>query len=362
MNQIKAIAYYLPQYHPIPENDEWWGKGFTEWTNVTKAKPLFKGHLQPFLPSDLGFYDLRIPEVREEQAKIAREAGVFGFCYWHYWFGNGKQILERPINEVIDSAQPDFPICLAWANETWSGRWHGLSNKILIKQEYFGEKDFEDFFYSCLPAFKDSRYIKIDGKLLFSIYKPFDNPSIIEFIKLWRKLARENNLVDFYFIGLNSNYTVLSLGFDAYSIGTPTISENLVDNNFVNKAFRRVFKHRLSDLLRNRRLDGPNIYNYKDIVKIEQNRELGKKEIPVVLSNWDNTPRSGRRGIVIKGSTPELFKKLLVNSIQKANVTDDGSKLIFLKSWNEWAEGNTIEPSMEFGRQYLDSLKSVLTK
>lgn len=168
MENIKAIAFYLPQYHPIKENDEWWGKGFTEWTNVGKAKKYFFNHYQPRVPKDLGYYDLRVAETREAQAQLAKEYGIDGFCYWHYWFGNGKQLLDRPLKEVIASKHPDFPICLGWANESWKGFEHGLKNRnVLIEQNYPGEEDFEAHFYSLLEVFKDERYIKINGKLLF---------------------------------------------------------------------------------------------------------------------------------------------------------------------------------------------------
>ena len=173
--KARVLAYYLPQFHPIPENDEWWGKGFTEWTNVGKAKPLFPGHYQPHVPADLGYYDLRVPETREAQAQMAREYGIEGFVYWHYWFGNGKRLLERPFNEVLESGKPDFPFALAWANETWSGFYHGLRDEkqILIEQTYPGEEDYIAHFNALLPAFKDKRYITCDGKPIFVIYHIF---------------------------------------------------------------------------------------------------------------------------------------------------------------------------------------------
>lgn len=165
MEKVKIIAYYLPQFHPCKQNNEWWGKGFTEWTNVAKAKPLFKGHYQPKIPSDLGFYDLRLPEVREEQVQLAREAGVYGFCYWHYWFGNGKRLLERPFEEVLESGKPDFPFCLGWANHSWYAKlWDKdtRKDKLLIEQKYLGKEDYVAHFMYALKAFKDKRYIK-DG-------------------------------------------------------------------------------------------------------------------------------------------------------------------------------------------------------
>jgi hypothetical protein len=295
LDRIRTIAYYLPQFHPINENDKWWGKGFTEWTNVAKAKPLYKGHRQPFLPDELGFYDLRVPEVREAQANLAKYAGLYGFCYWHYWFGNRKQLLERPINEVISSGKPDFPFCLAWANESWTGKWHGLDNKVLIKQEYIGKNDFIDFFNSCLPAFHDKRYIREEGKLLFSIYKPYDSPLIPEFLQLWRNLADVNSLGGFHFNAINAKKDALDLGFDSYTSGTPRLNPG---NNLLNKITKQAFNFRFSDMLRNFPHMGPEIYNYKDVVAAFLNTPVDDNEIPVVLTNWDNTPRSGRAGIV----------------------------------------------------------------
>ena len=204
MNQnVKArvLALYLPQFHPIPENDLWWGKGFTEWTNVGKAKKLFPGHYQPRVPADLGYYDLRVPETREAQADLARQYGIEGFVYWHYWFGNGKRLLERPFNEVLASGKPDFPFALAWANESWRGFWHGVKTKeTLIDQLYPGDEDYIAHFKAVLPAFKDKRYIKCHGKPVFFIYHHRDMPDVAHFIELWQKLARENGLPGIYFI------------------------------------------------------------------------------------------------------------------------------------------------------------------
>ncbi len=195
-NDIRAIAFYLPQYHPIPENDQWWGKGFTEWTNVGKAKPLFRGHDQPKVPADLGYYDLRLPEARIAQAEMAKKYGIDGFCYYHYWFGEGKQLLERPFNEVLNSGSPDFPFMLCWANESWHSKfwsYEGVySKKMLIEQKYGDEQEYERHFHALLGAFKDPRYIKIEGKPAFMIYKPLEFPDIENFIRKWQSLAIEN--------------------------------------------------------------------------------------------------------------------------------------------------------------------------
>ena len=190
-----------------------WGKGFTEWTNVGKAKPLFKGHYQPKVPADLGYYDLRLPEVREEQVNLAKYAGIEGFCYWHYWFGSGKELLERPFNEVVNSGHPNFPFCLGWANHTWSTKTWSASNSqfketVIMEQTYPGEEDYKLHFNTYLKAFKDSRYIRVDGKLLFVIFSPLSIPNFVEMKRIWNNLAMENGLKGFYFIGIAENYTV----------------------------------------------------------------------------------------------------------------------------------------------------------
>jgi len=224
---VKIIAYYLPQYHPIPENNGWWGNGFTEWTNVAKAKPLFRHHLQPKIPKDLGFYDLRIPEVREAQAELAREAGVYGFCYWHYWFGNGKQLLEYPINEVVKTGKPDFPFCLGWANDSWlSKSWntqYKSQGKILIEQQYPGDDDIINHFKTIIPIISDKRYIRIDNRPLFVIYRPLLIPDFPNFKSLWNKLIKESGIADsFFFVAYSidekENSRLLNDGFDAINM------------------------------------------------------------------------------------------------------------------------------------------------
>ena len=216
--QLKFIAFYLPQFHPIPENDKWWGKGFTEWTNVTQAKPLFKGHHQPNLPRDLGFYDLRMEESRIDQAELAQKNGLSGFCYWHYWFGGGKQILEKPINEVLRSKKPNFPFCLGWANHSWTGIWENEPDKCLVEQTYPGEEDDRNHFKYLVKAFRDKRYIRVNGKPLFIIFKPNDVPNLKNKIDLWNEMALNYKLKGIYVLGINMNDNVSGkeLGLDGF--------------------------------------------------------------------------------------------------------------------------------------------------
>ncbi|SHL48557.1 glycoside hydrolase family 99-like domain-containing protein [Fibrobacter sp. UWEL] len=357
MDKPFIIAYYLPQFHPIPENDEWWGKGFTEWTNVAKAKPLFRGHYQPKIPADLGFYDLRVPEVREQQAELAREAGVDGFCYWHYWFGNGKELLERPFKEVVESGKPNFPFCLGWANESWESKiWNAEGHKtkqILIEQQYPGEKDSTNHFYSLINAFKDPRYIRIQGAPLFLIYKPELHPDIKKFMDTWNLLIRKEGIAEhFFFVGTCSDTTydsILRMGFNAQTV-------HLGERMRAAYKDRSVFYRKIHDFFRTL-FHRPLIISYKQCIKHLWNPSIDRKEstIPTLLSNWDHSPRSKNQALVIHDCTPELFEKHC-NEIF-SNIANKKNKLLFLKSWNEWGEGNYMEPDLKFGKARIKALK-----
>ena len=293
MNKARVIAFYLPQFHPIPENDRWWMKGFTEWTNVGKARPLFPGHYQPKVPADLGYYDLRVPETRKAQADMAKEYGIEGFCYWHYWFGNGKRLLERPFNEVLSSDEPDFPFCLAWANESWRGFYHGIKSKdTLINQLYPGEQDYIAHFHEVLPAFKDHRYITVDGKPLFMVYHPLDHPEMKEFIELWRTLAVQNGLKGVYFIGQTYHLKeekerLMKMGFDAINV------VRLFD--FEKKAALTYkyakWKHKIFRI--------PKVVEYKKASSFfVGDEEYEENIIPTIIHNWFlymYSRRSGRK-------------------------------------------------------------------
>ena len=359
MYDIKAIAFYLPQYHPIPENDEWWSKGFTEWTNVTKAKPLFKGHYQPDLPSDLGFYDLRLPEARRSQADLAREYGIHGFCYWHYWFGNGKRILERPFNEVLKSGEPDFPFFLGWANHTWSGIWDGCPDKVLIKQTYLGKSDYKSHFDNVLDAFRDQRYMKIDGKPIFLVFLPMEIPDPILFTDYWNELAIQMGFPGIYFIGLSSDPTwnYKAYGFDAFSSHPPKDIIDRIPENFTKKLFRKLFRKDYNQFLKDY-FSIPYRYKYEDLIDyIIPDVSSEKNFFPCIIPNWDNTPRSGINGLVFENAEPEMFRKLLKKAIEMVAKNNSEEQIIFIKSWNEWAEGNYLEPSRKFGKAFLKVIK-----
>lgn len=356
-NDFRIIASYLPQFHPIPENDEWWGKGFTEWTNVGKAKPLFKGHYQPKVPADLGYYDLRLPETRQAQADLAKEYGVEGFCYWHYWFGNGKRLLERPFTEVLESGKPDFPFCLGWANHSWEDKQFSKegTTKMLIEQLYPGEEDYINHFNTVLPAFKDKRYIRIDDKPLFLIYVPNVIPNVADFIKLWQNLAIENGLKGIHFVAnthsVESINDLLKLGYD---------SVNILRLFHFMKHDYSIFERAYIKLMRKGFKRGQ-IFEYKKAAKYFSGDEDRLEYcFPSIFPNWDHSPRSGRKGHILINSNPKDFKIHVKKVLESVKHKKSENRIIFLKSWNEWAEGNYIEPDLKFGRGYLEALKEAI--
>ncbi|MGD9493693.1 MAG: glycoside hydrolase family 99-like domain-containing protein [Bacteroidales bacterium] len=381
--KARVIAYYLPQFHPIPENDEWWGKGFTEWTNVAKAKPLFKGHYQPKIPADLGFYDLRMPEIREAQAQLAREAGIEGFCYWHYWFGEGKQLLEKPFKEVLETGKPDFPFCLGWANEDWTNKsWDNVKkftkSKVLVKQMY-SDADYENHFMYVLKAFKDKRYIKVDNKPLFVIFRPQNIPDVKSFIDLWQRLALKNGLDGIYFVGISSNLRGFNLenGKKKYALTKVSNSATTYYNEILDMGFSAVNSRgtfRAEMMARGMilktiekimqivfKVNKLNVYPFKNIIPhlfVPEDKWLNVH--PTLLPNWDRSARSGKFATIYSNSTPELFAKHLDDALNIVSQKDYEHRILFLQSWNEWAEGNFVEPDLKFGRKYIDVLKSKL--
>ncbi|MEE0941390.1 MAG: glycoside hydrolase family 99-like domain-containing protein [Bifidobacteriaceae bacterium] len=378
MSKARVISFYLPQFHPVPENDLWWGKGFTEWTNVAKAKPLYRSHVQPKIPADLGFYDLRLPEVRKAQADMAREAGVEGFCYWHYWFGNGRQILEKPFESVVKSGEPDFPFCLAWANHSWTNKtWQKnktfQKDTVFLEQTYGDDEDYIAHFNSLLPAFKDERYITVDGRLLFLIYMPFHFENLPHFIKLWQSLAEENGLPGFYFVGTvetlgrldrgySHDYTqdagenidkALALGLDAVNTFSMRRAEMLSSGK--NKMFyRRILNHVIPSSTLQK-------YSYKTITDNWFCKEDSRENVfPTIMPRWDRTPRLGRGADIYDGSTPELFKKHVNDALRIIENKNSEHKIVFLRAWNEWGEGNFMEPDLEWGNKYCEALAEAL--
>ena len=380
MNKARIIALYLPQFHPIPENDRWWGPGFTEWTNVAKSKPLFRGHVQPRIPADLGFYDLRLAETREQQAILAREAGIEGFCYYNYWFGGGRQLLERPFNEVVASGKPDFPFCICWANHTWSNKtWNRKSamqqDTVLMEQTYPGTEDDIAHFKSLLPAFRDSRYMTVDGKLIFVIYDPLKFINIERFIETWRKLAEKNGLPGFHFVGMTpSTLTfrvaadgsrqrvmpnlkssakifkdVLDLGFDSVNSFGKRRGEMLYEGKWKNLA---------KTILRHIGLPTGSIrYDYERTVRNYFAPEDSWENVyPTILPQWDRTPRVSSWDGVYVNATPEKFEQHIRQALDLIKNKEPEHRILFLKSWNEWGEGNYVEPDLQWGHGFLDAI------
>ena len=353
MRRARAIALYLPQFHPIPENDDWWGKGFTEWTNVAKAKPMFRGHYQPHVPADLGFYDLRVPETREAQAALARRHGIEGFCYYHYWFA-GRRILERPFNEVLASGAPDFPFCLCWANATWTGIWYGAPKRILIEQTYPGRADHEAHFRALLPAFADPRYIRVAGKPLFLVFDPESLPDAAATLNLWRSMATDAGLGGLHIVGMPWSWAwdPAAHGFDASAVQPVAPGRVWVSPRKPLQWLRR----RLQVW---RRL--PVILPYKSYAQAYMiSAGRGDWWYPCVMHGWDNTPRSGRNGGVLVGATPELFLRVLEQNIERLQDRPPEQRLLFLKAWNEWAEGNHLEPDLKSGTGFLQAVAEAL--
>lgn len=361
MKKKRAIAFYLPQFYPTPENDLWWEPGFTEWTNVVRAKPLFKGHYQPRIPQELSFYDLRVPETRERQAELAREAGIEGFCYWHYWFGNGKRLLDRVFREVVESGKPDFPFCLCWANHSWYRKtWDPNSpNKLLIEQTYPGVEDYKNHFMQMLPAFKDKRYIcNSEGKMLFGIFDPKRFVDFELFKETWNTLAKENGLNGFEFFAYVPDEVtykdVLSRNYDR--IVYEAINDSypyLYAKRYTYEWFKNHIKKILHKPLK--------MVNYSDYVT--KSIDVFKRKLdvtPCIDPMFDHSPRSRGVGQILHNNDPKLWGKLcreVANCVESNHNNPDG--FIFIKAWNEWGEGNYMEPDTRFGKAYIEEAGKV---
>jgi lipopolysaccharide biosynthesis protein len=350
-NPVRVICFYLPQYHPIPENDRWWGQGFTDWTNVTRARPLFPGHYQPHLPADLGFYDLRVPEVREAQAAMAAQYGIHGFCYHHYWF-NGRRVLERPFTEVLRSGKPDFPFCLCWANEHWTRRWDGQNQDILIPQGH-SEADDVHFIQSLLPAFRDPRYIRVDGKPLLIVYHTALLPNPSRTADIWRNHVQAAGLPGLYLCRAET-HTVYGHHPDPASIGFDSAVE------FPPHA---IFSGRLVPGDGSTPTDEEgSILDYEQVVTHAIHRPTpGYTLLRGVMPSWDNTARRGNRATIFAHSSPKAYEEWLTSTLRWTRRHRRGDEqLVFINAWNEWAEGCHLEPDQRDGRQYLEATQRAL--
>jgi ubiquinone/menaquinone biosynthesis C-methylase UbiE len=343
----KLIAFYLPQFHSIPENDAWWGEGFTEWTNVGKAKPLFPGHHQPRLPSDLGFYDLRLADTRAAQADLARTYGIHGFCYYHYWF-SGKQLLARPFNEVLSSHVPDFPFCLCWANEPWSRRWNGRAEDVLQPQEYSPEDDLNHIRW-LLPALKDQRAIQIEGKPVFVVYQGRDLPEPARTIETWRREVSRAGLPGIYLLtvetGWDTGWDATTAGFDGKILFAPQ--------------FTTLFNSGAEIPVPGK--DNLRVFDYQKAWPVLANpAPVGYHRFETVCPGWDNAARRGDQAVVMHNSTPDAYGRWLREASERARALPPKSRVVFINAWNEWAEGAHLEPDLKNGRAYLEATRRAL--
>lgn len=357
--KIRPIAIYLPQFHPIPENDEWWGKGFTEWTNVTKAQPKFKDHYQPHLPADLGFYDLRLEEVRIAQEKLAKEYGIYGFCYYHYWF-NGKRLLHEPIDRKLKNPKENLPFMLCWANENWTRAWDGEEREILLKQNYDIEDDITHFTFLCDNFFKDFRYIKHDGKPVFIVYRPKFFPNIKETLKTWRKIAVEKGIGEVH-LGYMQSWGIRespeSMGFDFAVEFTPNLSfENKIKITFAMKV-RNKMKYELGKMQK-KKYSNDYIIDYEKYVNHKIETEYKENVSPGITPMWDNSSRRKNNAVIFTNSTPAKYGEWLRHIIKNFPWNKNKEKFLFINAWNEWAEGNHLEPCQKWGRSYLEETKN----
>lgn len=353
--RARLIAFYLPQFHPIPENDAWWGKGFTEWTNVAKAKPLFRGHYQPHLPADLGFYDLRLPEAREAQALLARQYGIHGFSYYHYWF-HGKRLIERPFQEVLDSGKPAFPFCLCWANEPWSRNWLGLEREVLMPQSY-SEDDHEAHARWLCRAFADPRHIRVNGRPVFLIYRSRHIPNLQRALEIYRTVPMKEGLSEPYLIGVDAHdrdADFRAMGYDhalAYEPALRSLRGSFVDRWAKGKLMQNLRQGILSGQLK--------VYDYREGRQSMRRGQTMRPRIPSVLVGFDNTARRGRNGIILHNAPPEAFGKELRHEMKSWIDSKPEVDLFFINAWNEWAEGNHLEPDQRYGRGFLEQVKSI---
>ncbi|KAA0577944.1 glycosyltransferase [Azospirillum sp. B21] len=347
---IRTIAFYLPQYHPIPENNTWWGKGFTEWTNIGKATPNFEGQYQPRLPGELGYYDLRVPEVMEQQAALAREYGVSGFCYYYYWF-NGRRLLDHPLERMLITGKPDLPFCLCWANENWTRRWDGRDDQVLMAQDYepqHAEAIAEDF----VRFFRSSNYIRVNGRPLILIYRIKELPNPKRFIAIWRNVCRRAGIGEIC-VAMVESFELSASPQDPIRYGCDLTVE-FPAHGMVHDAPRQVVKL-------NSAWTG-SVHDYRELAGAFMRRiEPGFKRLRSVLVGWDNTPRHRDKSLILENATPGGFQAWLEWTYRRTieqNIGDE--RIVFINAWNEWCEGSYLEPDQRFGRAYLQAVRNAL--
>ncbi len=345
-DDVKLFAFYLPQFHPIPENDRWWGEGFTEWTNVARGRKQFEEHYQPHVPERLGFYDLRHPETRTHQADLARSYGITGFCYYYYSFGT-KRLLDRPLREMLTSGEPDLPFCICWANENWTRRWDGAEHELLIEQRYGPEFD-GALIDDMMPYFLDRRYLRINGAPVLLVYKPNAIPNPHATIARWRAAARRWGVPDLHLVAALTfgHEDPRTLGFDAAVEFPPhgaTIAADTYPADGVDPQF------------------SGHILDFNKVVDRQINLPARAfRTYRTAMAGWDNTARLGDRATIFHGADPEAYERWLHTLVSEARLTDPAHRLVFINAWNEWAEGAHLEPDQRFGTGYLEATRRAL--
>lgn len=343
-SDVRLVAFFLPQFHPIKENDEWWGKGFTEWTNVTRAKPLFSGHHQPQLPNELGFYDLRLRETRHQQIRLAKDHGIDAFCYHYYWF-SGKRLLDQPLDDMLSDPESDMPFCLCWANENWTRRWNGGEQDILIEQEYRKE-DPANFILDIARFLTDRRYLKVAGKPLLIVYRPQLIPDVRATVEEWRRTCRSLGIGEIHLCAALTfnNLDYAQFGFDS-GVEFPPHNRTLLGVPYVHESisFHQSF-------------DGSAML-YHELANACLQRNIGKQKVfRGVFPSWDNTARSGHRALFFLNGTPANYEYWLSETIKKMREEQSApDRLVFINAWNEWAEGCHLEPDQKYGRAFLEA-------
>ena len=358
----KIITFYLPQYHPIPENNEWWGAGFTDWVKVSTARPRFNGHYQPHVPTDLGFYDLRLEETRLAQAQLGSSYGITGFCYYHYWF-NGKRLLYTPLDAVLENKSPGLPFCLCWANENWTRAWDGLERQVLIQQNYTQE-DSEQQINWLLNVFKDYRYIKIDGRPLFLIYRLDQIPNIKDMIISWRRAVCNSGFPDIYLCAVKNSFveledeTILDYGFNGIIDFQPDRRDFPAPIGFkpwLYRTARQILPNSVYQRLK-LSMSANNIVSYRNMVEgiLNQDWPSTYRKFPCVFPSWDNSARR-KSATIIQNDDPALYGKWLKQAIQNIKSYPSSEQFVFINAWNEWAEGCHLEPDARHGKAFLEA-------
>lgn len=340
-NKLKYIAFYLPQFHPIPENDAWWGKGFTEWTNATKARPLFDGHYQPHLPSN-GFYDLRDRHVQHQQIREAKAHGIDAFCFHYYWFG-GRRLLERPVDEFLSDKKADIEFCLCWANENWTRAWDASEREILVEQTYSPKNDI-DFIESLLPFFRDRRYMRVDGKPLLVVYRPQQIPDPAATVRRWREFCRGNGIGEIHLVAAltHGNTSFEHFGFDA---GVEFPPHNCLVKNYA------------SDLPGIGSTTEAVALKFNDIATQYLSHDYRKRRVyRGLFPSWDNTARRKTNPLIVLDGNPDNYERWLNEASEKTIAErDPNDRLVFINAWNEWAEGCHLEADIKYGNGFLDA-------